>query len=765
MTRVSRAVIACALVTAGAAPAWAPAWADDAAAADDDAGNSPIVVTATRTPIEAADAPATVSVITDEDIADHLVTDIHDLVRYEPGVTVRRQPARFNAALSATGRAGNEGFTIRGMGGNRVLIQVDGVRIPYGFSFGAQDVGRGDYVDVGLVKSVEILRGPASALYGSDGLAGAVSFRTADPEDFLTGSNRVGGLVRAAYSSADNEFAETAILAARSGDLSAMVAYTRRDWNELDNRGTNPGTVTTTGTSGLVPGTGPARTEPNPQNGWSNAALGRLVWDNGSGHRIRLTGEYLDTHLFTDGRVGMTATRNALGAITSSVDLLQATDTGDRWRGALDWTWQGEGAIDYARLAVYVQNATDEQYTREDRTPAADRTRRNSFDNRVWGVSGEARSEFSTGALAHRIVFGGEASFTRQKGVRDGTVPPAGETFPTRAFPVTDYAQAGLFVGDEIAFGPVTLFPALRYDHFTLDPQRDPLLPNFSSKKLSDGHLTPKLGIVVRLSDSVRLFGNYGQGYKAPEPSQVNQFFENLAFGYRSEPNPDLGPERSIGWEGGIRFTSDAVSLSVTGFSMKYRDFISQEVVSGSFTPSDPAVYQYVNLSRAAVDGAEARLQLSAHNGLTANLSLSYATGNSTNAAGVTSPLSSIDPLRLVAGVGYRAPSGRFGGELIVTHSAQKEADRAVAVCGSTSVCYRPDGFTLLDATAWVRIVDGLTLRAGIFNITNEKYSWWADVRGLTLTSLGGGAYGAPATADAYTQPGRNASVSLSFRF
>jgi outer membrane cobalamin receptor len=65
-----------------------------------------------------------------------------------------------------------------------VLIQVDGVRVPYGFSFGAQDAGRGDYVDIGLIKSVEFLRGPASALYGSDGLAGAVSFVTSDPPTF-----------------------------------------------------------------------------------------------------------------------------------------------------------------------------------------------------------------------------------------------------------------------------------------------------------------------------------------------------------------------------------------------------------------------------------------------------------------------------------------------------------------------------------------------------------------------------------------------------
>ena len=54
------------------------------------------------------------------------------------------------------------------------------------------------------------------------------------------------------------------------------------------------------------------------------------------------------------------------------------------------------------------------------------------------------------------------------------------------------------------------------------------------------------------------------------------------------------------------------------------------------------------------------------------------------------------------------------------------------------------------------RIVDGLMLRAGVFNILDKKYAWWSDVRGLASTST---------VTDAYTQPGRNASVSLSFRF
>lgn len=690
-----------------------------------------IVVSATLTPVKIEDLPVTVSIKTAEQIADEMVTDIKELVRFEPGISVQRQPARFNAAASATGRAGNEGFNIRGIGGNRVLIQVDGVRVPDGFSFGAQSAGRGDYVDLGLLKSVEIMRGPSSALYSSDGLAGAISFTTSDPADFLEGGKSVGGLVRAAFASADNEFEETAIVAGRSGNWSAMAAYTRRDWKEMDNQGT-------------VGGTGVTRTAPNPQDGRSNAVLARLVYEPAGGHKLRLTGEYLDTHLFTQGLTGLSPT----------VELLEGIDTGNRKRVTLDWSWQGDGPISFARAAVFWQDALDRQFTDEDRTPLADRERLNTFENRVLGFAADARANFTTGALAHELVFGADVNTTRQQGLRDGTVPPVGETFPTRAFPTTDFIRAGAFMGDQITLGGLTLYPALRFDWYKLSPQADPLLAGFAAAGQSASRVSPKLGAVWKVSDGVRLFANYANGFKAPEPGQINQFFQNPAQGYISSPNPDLGPERSESFEGGVRLSGNGVSLDITAFNSRYRDFISQEVVGGAFTPANPAVFQFVNLDRVNVHGAEARFEARAKSGLHANLALSYAHGDVIAPGDLRTPLSTVDPLKLVMGLGFRDPQGRFGGQIIATHSARKEDGRTTGLC--TPACYRPAGFTIVDLVANARLFEGMTLRAGVFNLLDEKYAWWSDVRGLASTS---------AITDAFTQPGRNASVSLAYRF
>ncbi|MGX1692697.1 TonB-dependent receptor plug domain-containing protein [Brevundimonas naejangsanensis] len=88
---------------------------------------APVTVVGTRTERRIDEVPASISVITAKDIENNLVTDIKDLIRFEPGVSVPTSPARFSAALSGSGRDGNSGFTIRGMGGNRVLIVWIGV--------------------------------------------------------------------------------------------------------------------------------------------------------------------------------------------------------------------------------------------------------------------------------------------------------------------------------------------------------------------------------------------------------------------------------------------------------------------------------------------------------------------------------------------------------------------------------------------------------------------------------------------------------------
>src|SRR3546814_19305567 len=92
-------------------------------------------------------------------------------------------------------------------------------------------------------------------------------------------------------------------------------------------------------------------------------------------------------------------------------------------------------SIDFARVALYWQDGEDNQYTEEDRPPAADRTRLNTFENRVIGAAADARAAFATGGIAHPLVFAGHITPTPHRGLRAGTGPPSRHLFPPRPFP------------------------------------------------------------------------------------------------------------------------------------------------------------------------------------------------------------------------------------------------------------------------------------------------------------------------------------------
>ena len=720
---------------ANAAPARAPASGFEA--------EDQITVTATRTPTTVIDAPATVSVIDDAQIADQMIDDIKDLVRFEPGVSVRTQPSRFTAALSTTGRDSNSGFNIRGLEGNRVLIQTDGIRLPDAFSFGAQSVGRGDYADLDLIKSVEILRGPASALYGSDGLAGAVSFTTKDPGDVLTKGQSFGGQARVGYASADAGWTKGLLLAGQQGQLSGLIAYTRRDSGTPVNQGTNNSANTT-------------RTTPNPQDTDSNAVLAKLVWSPSDAHKLRFSYEHQDRDVTTD----VLSARAVPPLANTSTLALTALDQLRRNRYSLDYRYRGTGLITGSSIVAYRQDSRTRQFSSDDRNTALDRTRDNSFDNRVTGASFQVDGGFATGTIKHGITLGGDWSETRQSGVRDGTVPPTGEIFPTRAFPVTDYTLAGLFIQDAIDVGQGTLllYPALRFDAYRLSPQADPTFPGTPSRQ-SGSRVSPKLGAIVWATPSLGAFASYAEGFRSPTPSQVNNGFANLIFNYVSLASPNLRPETSRAFEGGLRLRNAEVggvklNASLTGFTARYRDFIEQRQVSGSFTAASPAVFQFINVGRVDVDGVEGKVDAEFGGGFGATVAVAYARGRANSGTAVDTPLSSIDPVKLVGGLRYRSSDNRISAQLIVTHSAGKQQTDVSESCSPT--CFTPPGFTIVDATMAYTPIPAATVRVGIFNLFDKKYFWWSDVRALSATST---------TLDAYSQAGRNASLSLALKF
>ena len=226
-----------------------------------------ITVTATLTERALDEVPNTVSVIDREQIEHELMSDIRDLVRYEPGVSAR----------ASLGRFGLSDFRIRGLDGNRVLIETDGVSVSDAFSIGSFSASNRNFVDLETLKAVEILRGPGSSLYGSDALGGVVSFITRDPVDYLGGDGRGSHFgLRTGFDGADDGVFGSVTAAVGNGRWSGLLIATRREGKEPDNHGD-------------IGGEGSARTRPNPQDSADNSVLAKLLFEPNADQRFRLT--------------------------------------------------------------------------------------------------------------------------------------------------------------------------------------------------------------------------------------------------------------------------------------------------------------------------------------------------------------------------------------------------------------------------------------------------------------------------------------------
>lgn len=123
-----------------------------------------IVVTATRTPVDSAQSLAAVTVIEREQIAQAQVTDVAEPLRFEAGIDLGR-----------TGGPGAQtSLFIRGGESNHTLVLIDGIRVNSATAGGAALQN----LTPEMIERIEVVRGPRSALYGSDAIGGVINIIT-----------------------------------------------------------------------------------------------------------------------------------------------------------------------------------------------------------------------------------------------------------------------------------------------------------------------------------------------------------------------------------------------------------------------------------------------------------------------------------------------------------------------------------------------------------------------------------------------------------
>ncbi|QOT76491.1 TonB-dependent hemoglobin/transferrin/lactoferrin family receptor [Cupriavidus basilensis] len=717
---------------------------------------SEVVVTATRTEERADAVASTITAIDASRIERAQPVDETALFADEPDIDVPRDRRRFGAGS----------INIRGIEDNRVLLMVDGVRLPDYYNGGGPSnlsSATRDAPEFSFLKRVEVLRGPASSLYGSDAIGGVVSYVTKDPEDIMRG-RAVGGEAGLSWNGIDRSFGQTAGVAGGNETIKGLFMYAHRKGHEVQSMGGNDTTST-------------GRTKANPQNSETNAWLGKIVLDPAAGHRLKLTYEHRDNDTFTDIRRLSTA----LPRVTSA----NGTEDLSRNRVSLDYEWKpASRVIDRLSASVFYQESESNTVTNQVRsrtssgcsgstagTSLCDVNLLFGFRQQQTGFNLQADKSFNTGVVGHRLITGVDFLRTQTSEMRDGTTynrttgvvskSLAGDNFPIHDFPKGETRQTGIFVQDELQFagGRFTLTPGLRFDHYSLGPDDDKLYNSVASKPAiskSDSALSPKLSALWQATDRINLWAQYVFGYRAPNYQEINGSFRNTIQGYGAAPNGDLNPEKSRSFEIGARYTDERVQTSVAVFDNRYKDFIEQVALR---CPSDPAclaglraTYQYRNQSSVRIYGAEWRGSYRFLPQWRVDSAVAYAHGNNEQTG---QPLNSVSPLRASAALTWERGSSSQGQGA----SLRWRGARAVTRTDDTSFAYfKPGGYGVADIQGWWRFNRYASLVLSVNNVFDKKYWLWGDVRQGSVAASEPGL-------DFYTQPGRTfaASVKLSF--
>jgi len=639
----------------------------------------PISIFATLNPIPSFDYPGQVSVVEREAIQTRQASDLEDVLQDVPGVLV-----------DGGARRSGQAPTIRGFREEDILILLDGARQ----NFISGHDGR-LFIEPDLLKSVEVVKGPISSLYGSGGLGGAIALTTVDATDFLDPGETMGFRTKGGFQSVNDEFlfSQTGFAQSANGRFGVVgnISYRESGDIELGNGFSLPDEHEIY--SGLLKGTAQLTPALSFETSWIFQRDDAVTPGNPQGNNVS---NPQNTERFRD--------------VTS-----------DTVQGTLSYNPAGNDWIDGNFQTYWVRNEVEEDEVGTDRVVAR--------DVETLGLKLDNRSRFTIAdQAALTLTYGAEY----YRDTLEGT-----DTAPVGAVPIIPSAEAdfyGVFAQAELlvdqplgAPGEFTLIPGVRWDAFENTSDRDD--PDFADTE--DQAISPRIGASYKPVPWMLLFGNYGEAFRAPSYNELYaQGTHFLLFTGALPnvfiPNPDLEPQEGETIEIGAGFDFNNVlspndNLKIKGsyWQTDAENFIDLFVdVSGCFPgPSaDPArcISQNVNTPRAELEGAEIALTYDSSR-LYGKVAYSTIDGENTDTG---EKLGVLYPDKLDLDIGVKVPEwwARFGTRLTFADEFDKVNDPAEI----------RDAYTLVDLYAVFEPLDGplqgLRVDLGVDNLTDEDY-------------------------------------------
>lgn len=482
-------------------------------------------------------------------------------------------------------RGGGHDIIIRGMETKHSLVMVNGRRISN--EADANGLGNAmslDRININDVEKIEIVRGPSSALYGSEAMGGVLNIITKPSKE----QTLLTGLEHTSEDTSHWWHADTGRIGNFSMTLDARFNKINRNMPDTATESDPYGTAQT-----------------------YNASLNYYVNDHSY---VNAYMDYYSQHLKTDmGTPAMkpiTLTTSSGAMSLSGQAMLEGTGSkafkqknyGISWNGKTDKNdWQIQ-----AYMSKFNWSTTSNTKVLGSIPPAGPDWMKDMFngmlqkkntynfnhdEHNMWAIEGRDSLRVND---HHRVTFGAE--YVKEKvagtglgGKGDGahSITENGKTKPSSEKTVSSYAA---YLQDEIEYGKWFIVPAIRYDHHSA----------------YGSHTSPKIGVTYNATDHFRLKANYGDGFKAPTVLQLYSDLD-MEMGRGNWVhligNPNLKPEKSKSWDLGVEAEFGKGYGSLTYFDNDVDNMIT--TISKGKDSKGHKLNRYENVYKARIKGLE----------------------------------------------------------------------------------------------------------------------------------------------------------------
>ena len=668
------------------------------------AGGARVVVTATRTeqdPFETARA-----------------IDVVDLEALQRGQfrsvpqALRNLPSTFIQETSP----GQGSPYLRGFTAYNNLMLIDGIRLNNS-TFRAGPNQYWSTIDPMSLGRIEVLRGPASTLYGSDAVGGTVQVFTKSPTRYAADGIAYGGETYGRYATAENSIAtrgEIHVGFTREGGLrtGVLIGGSARELGDIEG-----GRAT-----GLQPNTS------HDENGFD---VKLEHWLAGDTKLVFLHQSYSQDNVprthSTDQGISWRG--------TSVGSNLRRDNDQDRRLTYLQLHKDGmEGGLESMKLSVSWQT----QKWVEDRVRSSGAATVDSSRVNTLGAFAQFQS---ASALGH-LTYGFDFYRDHVDSARRRDVYRPGDEIQGKLGDDSTYDLFGVFVQDVIELGDRARVEAgVRYTYAAVDADsvRDPVTNGQIGINNSWDELTANVRGIVSVTDDVNVYAGVSQGFRAPSLTDLTSFGIARS-GEQEIPVTDLDEERFVGYEVGAKLRSSVAAAQAAWFYTDVQDQILRFPTGTATTAGDPIVTKG-NVGDGYIQGFELSYTLALMDRTELFGAHSYQYGRITSFQDPSNPTglsndypSRLMPMQNVLGLRWENAQGSFHAATTVVRA--EDADKLSFRDQSDTQRIPPGGtpsYTVWNASCGWQVSAQASLECSIENLTNVDYR----VHGSGSNSLG----------------------------